>query len=41
VRLLAMLVLVEAAIMVPVWYVLRACRGQARPLWNFITRRES
>jgi hypothetical protein len=39
-RLLAMLVLIEAVVFVPLWYVLRACRGQARPLWNFIRKGE-
>jgi hypothetical protein len=40
IRLLVWLVFIETVIVVPLWLVLRACRGQGRPLWLFVTRRE-
>jgi hypothetical protein len=39
-RTLLWLAVVEVAVAVPLWVVLRACRGQGRPLWRFVTRRE-
>ena len=39
-RTLLLLATIEAVVFVPLWFVLRACRGQGRPLWRFVTRQD-
>jgi hypothetical protein len=40
-RTLVLLVTIPATIFVPLAFVLRSCSGTAKPLWHFVTRRES